>query len=155
MFKNFDRFQISESSTTELGMSPFLGKNAVLVLAPATDANPNYHNSFLKMTARVRKDLQNDDISSDSLDLVRDIQRELYGRFVVVGWSGVEGEPGGEGVGEDGLVQYSRGNAQKLCRLLPNELFDMLAAEAGNPRSFYGPGELPPTPEELDALAGN
>jgi hypothetical protein len=156
MFKNLDRFQVSASSTTELRMSPFLGSKAVLVLAPATDANPNYHNSFLKMTAKVRKDLSNDSINSDSLALVRDIQRELFGRFVIKSWSGVEGEPGGEGVNEDGLVPYSRENAQKLCRVLPNELFDMLTAEAGAARSFYDePADLPPTAEELDELAGN
>jgi len=156
MFKNLDAFKVSASSRTELDMSPYLGENAVLQLAPATGANPNFQNAFMKMTAKVRKDLARDKVDAESLDMIRDIQRELYGRFVIVGWSGVEGEPGGEGVDDDGMVPYSRGNAQKLCRALPNELFDMLTVKAGNSESFYPEDEvLPPTPEELDELAGN
>lgn len=155
MFKNLNRFQVSASSTTELRMSPFLGKKAVLVLAPANDANPNYYNSFLKMTARIRKDLSSSSIDNESLNELRNVQRELFGRFVIKGWSGVEGEPGGEGVGDDGMVPYTRENAVKLCRALPNELFDMLSSEAGSSASFYEePEDAPPTAEELDELAG-
>lgn len=155
MFKNLDRFQVSAASTTELRMSPFLGQKALLTLAPASDANTNYHNSFLKMTAKIRKDLSAGRIDTESLNQIRDIQRELFGRFVIKTWSGVEGEPGGEGVNQDGLVPYSRENAVKLCRALPNELFDMLTAEAGDASNFYEEqDDAPPTEEELDELAG-
>jgi len=156
MFKNLDRFAVTSSSTVTLDMSPYLGRNAELVLSPATDANPNYHNAFMKMTAKVRKDLARDRIDTDALSVIRDIQRELYGRFVIKGWTNVEGEPDGELTGPDGLVPHSRENAQKLCRQLPNELFDMITARAGDVTNFYPEDEvLPPTPEELDELAGN
>lgn len=156
MFKNLNRFTVNASSTVSLDMSPYLGDKAELVLAPATDANPNYHNAFLKMTAKVRKDLARDKIDGDALNMIRDIQRELFGRFVIKSWSGVEGEPDGDGVGADGLIPHTRENAQKLCRALPNELFDMLTMKAGDVANFYPEDEvLPPTAEELDELAGN
>lgn len=153
MFKNLNRCAVTASSTTELEM-PELGRNATLILAPAFDANPTFQNAFLKLTAKVRRaDLR--DVDAERLDEIRDIQRELYGRYIIKGWSGVEGEEGGEGVGEDGMVPFTRDNARKLARALPNHLFDKLTIKAAEPSSFYAADELPPSGDELDELSGN
>lgn len=155
MFKNLDRFQVDASSTTELEMRE-LGRKAVLVLAPATEANPNYHNGFLKLTAKIRKEMTGGDVDGEVLAQLRDVQRELFWRFVIKGWSGVEGEPGGDGVDADGMVPFSRENAKALCRALPNHLFDKLSLGAGAPEAFYAEDEISgPDPDELDGLAGN
>jgi len=156
MFKNLSRFEVTRDSVAELHMRE-LGPKAILTLAPATDANQLYHSNFMKLTAKVRKDISRGAaVDSEILETMRNIQRQLFPLFVIRGWENVEGDPESEGVGEDGMVPYSREAAKELCQQLPDPLFDKLTLAAGAPENFYGEEEiLPPTPAELDDLAGN
>jgi len=156
MFENLSRFEITRDSVAELRMRE-LGQKAVLLLAPATDANQLYHSNFMKLTAKVRKDIsRGSNVDSEILETLRNIQRQLFPLFVIRGWEAVEGEPGGEGVDENGMVPFSREAAKELCQKLPDHLFDKLTLAAGAPEQFYGEDEIsPPSAEELDDLAGN
>jgi len=156
MFKSLDRFDISQA-TSWVDM-PELGKRARILLAPATEANPAYYNAMLKLSGkRVRQMVKSDQITAEDAALNRDDDRELYPKFVIRSWEFVEGEPGGDGVGEDGFVPFSRGNAAQLCRLLPDHLMDRLRNHGATPERFYGEADevTPPEADELDGLAGN
>lgn len=155
MFKNLKRFDISQA--TSWCEMPELGKRARILLAPATEANPNYYNAMLKLSGkRVRAMVKSDEITAEDAALNRDDDRALYPRFVIRGWEFVEGEPGGDGVGEDGFVPFTRQNAAQLCQLLPAHLMDRLRNHAATPERFYGEDEIaPPEADELDELAGN
>jgi hypothetical protein len=159
MFKDLSRFEITRESVAELHMRE-LGPKAVLKLRPATDANQLYHTNFMKLTAKVRKDISRGAaVDAEILETLRNIQRQLFPLFVLAGWEGVEGDPDADGIvelDENGMVPFSREAAKELCRLLPDPLFDKIVLAAGAPENFYGEEEIvPPSPEELDDLAGN
>lgn len=154
MFKKLDRFDISQA--TSWVEMPELGKRARVLVRPATDANPNYYNAMLKLSSkRVRAMLKTDEITAEDAALNRDDDRQLYPRFVIAGWEALEGEPGSDGLDEDGHVPFTRENSRKLCGILPNHLMDRLRNQAATPERFYGDEPTPPDAADVEELAGN
>lgn len=148
MFKNLDKFDI-RNAMAWLDM-PELGPKARILLAPATEANENYHNAMLKMSGkRIRRMAKTDKITADDAAQSRDEDRELYPLFVIRGWEKFEGDEA-DGLDENGHVPYNRRNAQILCKEMPSHMMDRLRNEASTPERFYPDDEIvPPDAEEL------
>lgn len=151
MFKNLDKYTISGSSILRLAM-PELGDKAVLLLAPALEANARYYNAMLKMSGQRQRQLAKaKSVTASDIDMARDEDRVLFPLYIFKGWEGVEGD--GDGLDENGFVPFTRENAQRLCHQLPLELMDYIRAEAATPQRFYADDEIPAP--DADELAGN
>ena len=152
MFKKLDKYVVKD---TLLKMPfPELGKNAELLLAHAGESNKPYYSAMLAVSGRrVRELAKRKGIDADDAEKSRDEDRELYPVYIIRGWSGVEGDPDAPGdvqLDADGMVPFSRGAAQKLCKILPYQLFDKIRTEAGAIEGFYAEDEfVPPDPTEL------
>ncbi len=151
MFKNLNKYALSGSSITRFYM-PALGAKAVLLLAPALEANSQYYNAMLKMSGQRQRQLAKaKSVTAADIDMARDEDRVLFPRFIIKGWENVEGD--GEGLDENGHVPFSRENAMKLCNQLPLELMDEMRGEASTPSRFYADDEIPAP--DADELAEN
>ena len=148
MFKNLDKFDI-RNARAWLDM-PECGPKARILLAPATEANPNYYNAMLKMAGkRLRRLGKTDRITADDAMQSRDEDRELYPLFVIKDWEYVEGDDAAD-MDEDGHVPYNRLNAQKLCYQMPPHMMDRVRNEASTPERFYPDDEIvPPDPADI------
>jgi hypothetical protein len=148
MFKKLNKFDIRDALAW-LDM-PELGPKARILLAPATEANPNYYNAMLKMSGkRARRMVRTDRLTADDAQQSRDEDRELYPLFVIRGWENFEGDEADD-LDENGHVPYSRQNAQILCKEMPSHMMDRLRNEASTPERFYPDDEIvPPDHEEL------
>jgi len=103
----------------------------------------------------VRAMVKTDRITAEDAALNRDDDVQLYPRFVIANWEGVEGEPGSDGVGEDGFVIFNRRAAEQLCVALNEQaphLMDRIRNTASTTERFYADDIAPPDAGEL---AGN
>jgi len=158
VFKNLSKFDIRKAMT-EVDMSPELGPKARILVRPATEANPNYYNAMLALSGkRVRAMVKTDRITAEDAALNRDDDVQLYPRYVIAGWSGIEAdaEPGSEGVDENGHVIFNRRAAEQLCVALNEQaphLMDKLRNTAATTERFYAEDEI--APPDAEELAGN
>jgi len=157
MFKNLKQFDIRKAMT-HVDMAPELGPKARILVKPATEANPGYYNAMLALSGkRVRAMVKSDKITAEDAALNRDDDVALYPRYVIVGWEGIvaDGEPGSEGVDENGHVIFNRRAAEQLCAALNEQaphLMDKLRNTAATTERFYADEISPPDAGEL---AGN
>ena len=157
-FKNLSKLDIRKAMT-QVDMSPELGPKASILVRPATEANPNYYNAMLAMSGkRVRAMVKSDKITAEDAALNRDDDVQLYPRFVIAGWSGIQAdaEPGSEGVDDEGNVIFNRSAAAQLCEALNTQaphLMDKLRNTASTTERFYAEDEI--SPPDAGELAGN
>lgn len=152
MFKNLEKFNISDAMSW-LDM-PELGPKAQILVAPATEANPNYYNAMLKMSGkRVRRLAKTDNITAEDAQQSRDEDRVLYPLFVIRDWKYCEAdEDATDTIEEEGIeyVPFNRRNAQLLCQEMPPHMMDRVRNEASTPERFYPEDEIvPPDGPEL------
>jgi hypothetical protein len=146
MFEHLKRLDVA-ASTSWLDM-PELGKEARLLLRPATEANPAYYNAMLKRAAkRVRRLARADSVTVDDVRQNRDDDRDLFPLHVIVDWEGVRDDQGE-------VVPHSRDAAKELCQQLPEWSFDRVRSHAATPERFLPEGEDDPV-SDLDGLLGN
>lgn len=155
MFEKLQQFNIADK-TAKFDLHE-MGPEARLIVKPATSANVEYHNNMMAMGgARLRRLAQADTISAEDAQKSRDEDRQLFPRFVIIGWENIPGDPNGEEadvLDENGHCPFRRKYALQLCQQLPDHIFDRLRNFAATPRNFYPEGavDLP----DIDELAGN
>lgn len=111
----------------------------VLVVRPATEANPSYFNEAARRQSRkgTRSALLGAPLTADVLNEARKIDRELYPKSVVIGWRGVldrSGEP----------VDFSQGNCHEYLVALPDHIFDGIRAFCLDASNFTNTEEIDP-----------
>lgn len=139
---DFSKLEVGQASVW-LEM-PEVTPRAKILLKPATTSNPAYFNAMLRKGGRrMRQIVRTDRVTTEELDLNRDQDRELFPRYVIMGWEGIEEEDGK-------LVPFSRERCEEFCNKLPDWLFDRIRNFAATPEHFLPEGEDPaPDPEEL------
>lgn len=143
----------------EKGISPFavslmplpeVSPGAVLKLRFAGEENPQYWNALLKLAGSRPRRKGPQGVTADEIAENRDHDRLLVGRYVLVGWEGIQAK---DADGEFVDVAFTRELAQEFCQKLPRHVFDSVRAWASDASRFVaGDSEPLPDPEEL---AGN
>jgi hypothetical protein len=144
---DFDHLEVAQENTAWCDL-PELSPGARIQLRPATEANRGYYNGLLRRAGnRARRAVRTDRVTVEDAELNRSEDRELYPRFVIVGWEGVLNRKTNEG------IPFSADHCREFCAKLPAWLFDRLRTFASTPERFLQQGdELPPDAQEL---AGN
>lgn len=141
MFEFLKKYEVTADLTAWYDM-PELGEEARILVHPASEANPKFHNEVLRGTAkggRLRK-LAAGQVSAQELKKSRKEDRRLYPEHVIAGWEKVIDEPTGK------EIPFSKDAAQQLCDQLPPELFDSLRVFASTAANFYPVGKEPADP---------
>ena len=140
-----DKLKVDENSRSRLPM-PDLGPKAVLILAPSTSENTALMTWSVQHKGRekVLKEKIKGLTVMQARPAISEHNRKPYGLFVVMGWENVPGADGD-------YVEFTRENAEELCRELPVWLFDMIVDHAGEQRNFCE--EWAPSLEEDEEAA--
>jgi len=104
-------------------------RSPVLICRPAGQANPEYFNVLLKHSARIAKAVAAGNVTLEMIEESRDKDRDLFARFVVVGWEDVLDDDGVE-------VKFTSSTVADLMEALPVRLFDELRNFANDTSNF-------------------
>jgi hypothetical protein len=124
----YDMFQISSEP--------------VLIVRPATEANKPYFNAVLRKSRKNSRALRAGAINRAMITENREQDRELFPRYVIVGWENVV-DVNGES------VEFSPDNCRGFLDALPDWIFDDVRNFAGDSANFVD--ELP----DAETMAGN
>ena len=131
MFSKLKKHDVPKGATAsyalhEIGPMKEGEKTPVLTLRPATAANRNYSNAAIKAMSRFQRART---ITPEMIAQMRETNRDLYARFVLVGWSDIYEDDGS-------TAEFSQDKARTFLEALPDHVFDDLMAFASDPRSF-------------------
>jgi hypothetical protein len=101
----------------------------VLILKPANEANKPYFNAVLKRSRRNVRAIQAGHVNQVMIAETREKDRELFSKFVIVGWENVQDVNGEQ-------VPFSSAACEEFLRALPNWLFDEIRNFAGMSLNF-------------------
>lgn len=114
----------------------------VLVLRPATQANPGYFNDTMRDIGLKLRRQQGREIDAETLAESRKEDRVLFVKHVIVGWRNV--------VKDDGSpVEFSATAAAELVAALPDDIFDEVRTFAKEDNNFR------PKRTDVEAAAKN
>jgi|TARA_Y100000310_G_scaffold160698_2_gene160516 hypothetical protein len=139
---DFSDQEVEKGSTSEYTIYE-LADEPVLVVTPAAETNRPYYQTMLRRMGKQ----QGRKISAAIVRENRDDDRELYAKYIVVGWRGVMNKAQKE-------VPFSRENCADFLKALPNHIFDGLRTHCGELLNFLE-DEEGIDPDELEASAGN
>jgi len=127
-FAHLKKMEVKGGTTAEFNMHSLEGA-PVLSVRPAMESNKPYFNASLKASRSNMRSIRNGNVTAGLLDETRETDRDLYGKFVVVGWENVQG-------GDGKNVNFNREIAADFLEALPNWLFDELREFCGTPSNF-------------------
>lgn len=143
-FSNISRQEIKTQDTAQFTFYRIQGMTPVLTVKPATEANPDYMRAILRGSREQMRRMRGADLTPEMLKENREKDRQLFPRFVVMGWEGVldaSGEP----------VTFSQDACEAFLRALPDDIFNELRDFCSTPDNFRDTvGE-----EDVEAIAGN
>lgn len=131
-FKNLEKYEL-ETEYVKFRI-PHIEENITLFLLPATQANKPFFNAQLIYFKE--HGIKKPTISLSVLDETRDRERNLYARYVIKGWDGVESEYGSP-------VVFNIEDCQEFLTQLPDWLFDEIRMFASEPSNFVKRQESP------------
>lgn len=118
-----------EGKTARYELPPLEGlEDAVFIVRPATEANKEYFNKVLKLTRR-RKGKLKRGVDTSYLEETREEDKELFPKYIVIGWENVYDEDGT-------LVEFSEEECQNFIKEMPPWMFDDLRNFAGDIENF-------------------
>lgn len=100
-----------------------------LKVRPATEANAAFANEQLKMTKKTAVLARAGAFNTATFKEARDNDRDLYARYVVVGWKGIYDSHGKE-------QKFNEDECRAFLRALPDHLFDQIRAFCTDPSNF-------------------
>ncbi len=143
----FDFGHLEVAQATAWFDMPEISPDARICVRPATEANPAYYNGMLRRAAtRARRIARTEKITVEDAEQNRSEDRELYPRYVIINWEGVQTRAGV-------AVPFTADNVREFCAKLPAWLFDRLRNFAATPERFL-PDGAEPQPDAQE-LAGN
>lgn len=110
---------------------PELATDAALLLRSANEGNSGYMNGLLRLTGHAKGSRRQKakEVDADSMNEMREHDKELYPEHVIVGWEKV--------VDVDGkVVKYSAEEGASLLEQLPGYVFDEMRAFVNDPANF-------------------
>ncbi len=130
-FSHLEQMEVSTERTARYPLHEITveGITPTLILKPATEANLPYFNALLKRSRRTGQALRANAINAGMISENRDEDRELYPKYVVVGWEDMIDSKGRR-------VKFSAGSCKDFLAALPDWLFDNVRNFSGNPVNF-------------------
>ena len=122
------------------GMTPYL------VVRPATEATKGYYNEVLKRVGKSARSANAGQLTPALVRDIRDDERRLYPRHIIVDWGYLDGEKDVPGVmlDADGKpVKFALEACTAFLDALPGWLFDDLRGFCGKNDNFVEEGEEP------------
>ena len=138
-FSYLQKKAVTETAEAEFTLYQLEGE-PVLTVAPATEANRDFFNAFLKRTGNIqRTSSTNKSLTSRQLKQIRNEDRVLFSKHIVKDWDGIVDDKGKP-------VEFSYENSREFLDALPDHIFDDLRAFAREPSNF-----LEDSDETIDA----
>ena len=134
--------------TAKLPMTE-ISPEAVLEIKPADQSNPPYQNALMLLVADRQKKLRGKekDFTVDDLDAIRELDRDLFPKYVIVGWTGVVDVKTGK------EVKFSVTKCQELINAISTPgvawVFDKIRTLAKSPEAFVDWDQLAVPTKEL------
>lgn len=127
-FSNFQKLKVDATLIVDLPLDMIEG-DAVLKLAPATEANRSYYNALLKNSRSKMGAIAGKKVNADTVKRNRTEDRQLYAKYIVVGWSGIVDAEGVD-------VIFDKPTCKQFLDSLPDWIFDSVRIFAGDPQNF-------------------
>jgi hypothetical protein len=138
-FSHLQKYNIPTGKTAEYPLYDIeQEKTPVLIVKHAGDTNKGYMNQVIKET---RKKSRNKNLSHKTLEQSRKQDKDLYPKYVVVGWENVLDKDGNE-------APFNGENCHAFLDALPDFMFDELRVFAADISSFMD-DDIETTDEEL------
>lgn len=130
-FNSLRSMQVTKTSTAEYTMHDILvnGRHPTLVVRYAGETNQGYFNAQLRRAGKARKALARGQISAAMIADNRREDRELFPKYVIVGWRDVVGDDGKE-------LPFSAEDCADFVDALPDWVFDDVRGYASDPANF-------------------
>ena len=145
MFDHLKKLEVKEATTwVEL---PELGPKARVCVRPATEANKPYFNAMLRSAGqRARRMARTDRMTAEDAQQSRAEDRQLFPRYVLVNWEGIEDTDGNP-------AAFNADHAREFCEKMPDWIFDKIRNAASTPERFLS--EHDEGDPDAGELAGN
>lgn len=124
-FSHLKKLEIA--GTAEYPM-PELGEGTVLTVKPSGESNKEYFNALLRATGAGKRQKKRK-VDAAMVAEIRNQDKELYPKYVIVGWEGLYDAKGAK-------VKFSPEAAADLLAQLPDYIFDGVRGFCGEPESF-------------------
>ena len=145
-FNSLKSLETSSKTTVEYEIIEITlsGKIPVLTVRPATSNNKLYMNSILHRAVKMARRIKKGHHSVEMLDELRESDRLLYSKYIIIGWRNV--------VDDDGTaITFSQPNCQEFMSALPGWIFDELRVFCGETSNFVNHQD----PEDINYLVKN
>ena len=147
-FSHLSGLDVSEK-TTKFAV-PEISPDAVLELKPANNSNKEYFNAYMTLTAeRAEKNMSRStsrSINPTELDADRELDKDLFPKYVIVGWTGVTKK-------DWSPIEWSVKKAVELVDMISAPgiawVFDKIRIRAKSEEAFVDWTQLAPSTEEL------
>lgn len=130
-FSHLNKLKVSEKVTIDYEL-PEIGDGAVLKICSASQANKEYFNDFLRHNRKGGR-VSSKKVSATDIIKMREIDKKLFAKHIVVDWSGVVDAQGNE-------VEFNKDDVFNLLNALPDWLFDDLRNFASDINNFLEDG---------------
>ena len=131
-FSHLQKFDVDSAETVDYELYQIDGE-AVLEIAPATDANKPFFNATLRRSRKSVRALNAGAISPAMIHSNRVEDRKLFASYIVKGWRGVMDSEGRD-------VPFTPDNCAAFMDALPSWIFDELRVFATTPANFLDEG---------------
>lgn len=131
-FTNVSKLKVTKDIRKEYRLGVALKANAPspsFTVVSAGEANKVYFNAFLKSTKSKFRQISNQNMSADLLAEIRDNDRDLYSKYIIVDWKNVYD-------GNGNPVEFNPTNVKEFLTALPNQIFDEIRQFCGNYVNF-------------------
>lgn len=127
-FEHLRKLQVRSDVVQDFDLLEIEG-NPLLKVKPALEGNRAYFTSLLKRNKRYAQQLRTMGMTPELMDKTREEDRELYARFVIVGWESVVDS-------ENKDVKFSTEDCLAFLRALPDYIFDQVRQFCSTPGNF-------------------
>lgn len=128
-FSHLEKYRADQDLTKEYPLTELEG-NYILIVKQANDSNKQYMSEVLRRSGEGRGQRRKKiKIDADYLDKLRDMDREVYPKYIVVGWKGVQDSDGQE-------VAFSSKGCAEFLEALPDWIFNPLREFCTDPENF-------------------
>lgn len=130
-FSVFKKLEVEDGKTAVFKIHEITvnGHCPSVIVAPATEHNPQYFNAVLKRTGKSARAIRAGALSKSMLDENREDDRALYPKYVIKGWDVKDPATGND-------VPFSEEEATKFLEAIPNWIFDDMRNFAANVNNF-------------------
>ena len=128
-FSHLKQYNADESETKEYPLTELSG-DYVLIVKQANESNKPYMSEVLRQSGGGRGQRKKKiKIDGKYLEKIREMDKEIYPKFVITGWKGVVDSDGKE-------VKYSEKKCAEFLQALPDWIFNPLREFCVAPENF-------------------